>query len=107
MNSGKSRPYGAPVAGFGDAGPVVPWQPPSRFAQTTRKRSVSIGLPGPTSVSHQSVASRVAGQRMADEHDRAVAHGLVGHLDRRQPRAGLQRKLGQDQPLNHARAARR
>ena len=44
------------MAGFVEDGPVVPWQPPSRFGQMTKKRSVSTGLPGPTSVSHQSAA---------------------------------------------------
>ena len=53
MNSGKRRPYGRPVAGSIDDGPVVPWQPPSRLAQITKKRSVSTGLPGPMRLSHQ------------------------------------------------------
>ena len=57
MNSGKSSPYGSPVAGSIDDGPVVPLQPPSRFEQITRKRSVSTGRPAPMSVSHQSIAS--------------------------------------------------
>ncbi|MEI9885353.1 MAG: hypothetical protein WDN08_02445 [Rhizomicrobium sp.] len=35
------------------AGPVVPMQPPSTLAQITKKRSVSIGRPGPTIVFHQ------------------------------------------------------
>ena len=56
MKSGKSSPYGSPVAGFSDDGPVVPRHPPSRFGQITKKRSVSTGLPGPTSVSHHSAA---------------------------------------------------
>ena len=56
MKSGKLRPNGSPVAGSIDDGPVVPRQPPSRFGQMTKKRSVSTGSPGPTSVSHQSVA---------------------------------------------------
>ena len=34
-------------------GPVVPWQPPSTLGHTTKKRSVSIGAPGPTMPSHQ------------------------------------------------------
>ena len=34
----------------------MPRQPPSRFGQITKNRSVSTGLPGPTSVSHQSAA---------------------------------------------------
>ena len=33
--------------------PVVPWQPPSTLGHTTKKRSVSIGRPGPTTASHQ------------------------------------------------------
>src|SRR6478735_2440493 len=49
---GKLEPYGAPVAGSFDAGPVVPWQPPSTFGHTTKKRSVSIGAPGPIIPSH-------------------------------------------------------
>ena len=57
VNSGKSVPYGSPVAGLIEVGPVVPLQPPSRLAQMTWKRSVSITLPGPISVSHQSAAS--------------------------------------------------
>ena len=43
MIAGKREPYGAPVAGSIDAGPVVPWQPPSTFGHTTKNRSVSIG----------------------------------------------------------------
>ena len=57
MNSGKSSPYGAPVSGLIELGPVVPLQPPSRFAQMTWKRSVSTGLPGPISESHHVAAS--------------------------------------------------
>ena len=52
-DTGKSSPHGMPVAGLVDAGPVVPMQPPSTFGQITKKRSVSIGRPGPTMVSHQ------------------------------------------------------
>jgi hypothetical protein len=33
--TGKSEPYGLPVAGSGEEGPVVPRQPPSRFVETT------------------------------------------------------------------------
>ena len=36
-----------------EAGPVLPWQPPSTFGATTNQRSVSIGAPGPTSDAHQ------------------------------------------------------
>ena len=85
-------------------GPVVPWQPPSRFAQTTNSRSVSSGLPGPIRLSHQPrrvgvavVAGRVrvARQRVADEDavGRArveLAVGLVGDLDGGQLLAGLE-----------------
>ena len=35
------------------AGPVEPMQPPSTFGQMMKKRSVSMGLPGPTMISHQ------------------------------------------------------
>ena len=35
------------------AGPVEPWQPPRLFRPITKKRSVSIALPGPTMLSHQ------------------------------------------------------
>ena len=51
--TGKSGPYGLPVAGSVDEGPVVPRQPPSRFVETTKKRSVSNALPGPIIPSHQ------------------------------------------------------
>jgi len=37
----------------GDAGPVVPWHPPSTLGQTTKYRSVSMGAPGPIIPSHQ------------------------------------------------------
>jgi hypothetical protein len=33
--TGKSEPYGEPVAGSIEEGPVVPRQPPSRFVETT------------------------------------------------------------------------
>src|ERR1700722_276913 len=51
--TGKSGPYGWPVAGSGDDGPVVPRQPPSRLVATTKKLSVSNALPGPIIPSHQ------------------------------------------------------
>ena len=69
-------------------------QPPTTLAQMTKKRSVSIGLPGPTMVSHQPGLPvtgmgighvLVAGERVADQDgvgaggvERAV--GLVGDL---------------------------
>ena len=34
--TGNVEPYGRPVAGSDDAGPVEPWQPPSTLAQTTK-----------------------------------------------------------------------
>ena len=40
------------VMGFAE-GPVLPMQPPTTLAQITKKRSVSIGLPGPTMIVHQ------------------------------------------------------
>ncbi len=39
--TGNSDPYGAPVAGLTDEGPVVPRQPPSRFVETTK---IAIGV---------------------------------------------------------------
>ena len=36
-----------------EAGPVEPWQPPRLFTPITKKRSVSIALPGPIMLSHQ------------------------------------------------------
>ena len=51
--TGKSGPYGSPVAGSSEDGPVVPRQPPSRFVEMTKKRSVSKALPGPIIPSHQ------------------------------------------------------
>ena len=50
---GKARPQGLPVSGLVEAGPVVPVQPPITLAQITKKRSVSIGLPGPIIAIHQ------------------------------------------------------
>ena len=53
MIAGKRSPYGAPVRGSIELGPVVPLHPPSRFDEITNSRSVSIGFPGPIIVSHQ------------------------------------------------------
>ena len=61
--TGKSGPYGWPVAGSIDDGPVVPRQPPSRFVETTKKRSVSNALPGPIIPSHQPSPLPVAPSR--------------------------------------------
>jgi hypothetical protein len=41
------------VRGSIDAGPVEPKQLPSELTQTTKKRRVSIGRPGPMMSSHQ------------------------------------------------------
>ena len=94
--AGNRAPYGVPVAGSFDAGPVVPWHPPRTLAQTTNQRSVSMARPGPTMFFHQPVvgwpwphAARrmgVAGQRMADQHGVGCggvqrAPGLVGDGD--------------------------
>ena len=51
--SGKSGPYGLPVAGFGEAGAVEPYDEPSMLDDTTKKRVVSIALPGPMSPSQE------------------------------------------------------
>ena len=50
-------PYGLPVAGSQEEGPVEPKQPPRELTHTTKKRSVSMGLPGPTMYSHQPAVS--------------------------------------------------
>ncbi len=50
---GNSGPYGRPVAGLMVFGPVEPMQLPMLFGDTTKKRRVSIGLPGPMHASHQ------------------------------------------------------
>ena len=46
--TGNFRPYGWPVAGSMDAGPVVPMHPPTTFEQMMKWRSGSSGRPGPT-----------------------------------------------------------
>src|SRR5262245_41143053 len=51
--TGNSQPQGRPVLGLRLDGPVDPMQPPRMLGQITKKRSVSIGLPGPTIASHQ------------------------------------------------------
>ena len=45
---GKSGPYGRPLAGFRLRGAVEPKLDPSTLLLTTKQRSVSIALPGPT-----------------------------------------------------------
>ena len=49
---GNSMPQGVP-SGRGERGPVEPMQPPSTLAHSTKKRSVSMGRPGPTTCVHQ------------------------------------------------------
>ena len=81
-------------------------QPPSTLGQMTKKRSVSMGLPGPTMISHHAglagdgVRARhvlVAGERVRHQHgvgfvrvQRAV--GLVGDAIGREPLAGGQQQ---------------
>ena len=48
---GNFDPYGRPDSGSTDAGPVVPWHPPSTFGATTKNWFVSIARPGPISAS--------------------------------------------------------
>src|SRR6478609_3259418 len=50
--TGNRDPYGPPPPATSDDGPVVPWHPPSTLGHTTKKRSVSIGQPGPMVPSH-------------------------------------------------------
>src|SRR4249919_3228703 len=52
-NSGKSSRYGWRVWGLMEAGPVEPLQLPSELTHTTKKRLLSIALPGPSIASHQ------------------------------------------------------
>ena len=57
VTRGKAAPYGAPVWGSTDVGPVVPYRPPSRLAHRTPILVVSKTLPGPMSGAHQSPAA--------------------------------------------------
>ena len=50
---GKSSPYGFPVSGLIDDGPVEPLQPPITLEQMIKYFSVSRHLPGPIIISHQ------------------------------------------------------
>ena len=82
VTTGKRAPYGAPLAGSIDIGPVEPKHEPRLLTPTTKKRSVSTGLPGPTMLSHQPDLCGIVGvdagdvmrgvQRMADQHRIAV-----------------------------------
>src|SRR5579871_5054327 len=51
--TGNDMAYGQPVAGFTDAGPVVPRHPPKTLEQITKYLFVSNALPGPIMLSHQ------------------------------------------------------
>ena len=85
--TGKSGPYGLPVAGSIDDGPVVPRQPPSRFVETTKKRSVSNALPGPIIPSHQPSPLRAAPSRSVGPEP--VARALFGRRLRETRRMGV------------------
>ncbi len=49
--NGNREPHSVP-SGACDAGPVVPWHPPSMFGTTMNQWSVSNGAPGPTMPVH-------------------------------------------------------
>jgi hypothetical protein len=53
VSSGKSSRYSCPVFGFALMGPVDPKHPPRELTHTTKKRPVSMALPGPIMYSHQ------------------------------------------------------
>ena len=73
VNSGKSSPYGSPVAGLIDDGPVVPLQPPSRFEQIdVEALGVDRACPGPIERVPPDRGLGVAGQRVADVDDRVA-----------------------------------
>ena len=65
VTTGKSGPYGRPVAGFVDIGPVEPKHEPRLLTPITKKRSVSTGLPGPTRLSHQPTSDGSVDERPA------------------------------------------
>ena len=93
--TGKSGPYGLPVAGSIDDGPVVPRQPPSRFVETTKKRSVSNALPGPIIPSHQ--PSPLPGRAVAILGPEPVARALFGRRLREARRVGVAAERVADQ----------
>src|SRR5687768_17029713 len=53
VTSGNDEPYGRPLAGSIEAGPVEPRQLPMMFEQMTKYLRVSNALPGPIIPSHQ------------------------------------------------------
>jgi hypothetical protein len=84
--TGKSGPYGLPVAGSTDDGPVVPRQPPSRFVETTKKRSVS----KPCRADHPvPPAEPLAGRAVAILGPEPVARALFGRRLREAGRVGV------------------
>ena len=56
VNTGKLAPYGKFVFGLMLMGPVEPKQEPKLFTPITKNRLVSIGLSGPTILSHQPIS---------------------------------------------------
>ena len=50
---GKLDPYGEPVEGSVECGPVVPPHPPRTLDEITKYRRVSKAFPGPIMLSHQ------------------------------------------------------
>src|SRR5262245_14196415 len=58
--SGKSGPYGLPVAGLTLPGPVEPYDEPSMLEETAKYRFVSIARPGPMRPFHQPPAGLAA-----------------------------------------------
>ena len=87
--TGKSEPYGRPVAGSIDDGPVVPRQPPSRLVETTKNRSVSKALPGPIIPSHQ--PRPLPPYAVPVLRREPVAGALAGRRQRRPRRRGRRR----------------
>ena len=114
MTSGKSAPHGLPVAGFGDSGPVEPKQLPRLLTPTTKKRSVSSGLPGPDHVVPPAdvvgVVRVVAGdvmrrvERMADEHRVRARRRRACRRFRTRARIAAARAAGERQRRVEARA---
>ncbi|CAB4964767.1 unannotated protein [freshwater metagenome] len=56
VSDGNLEPHLFP-SGANEDGPVLPWQPPITFGQTTKYLSVSNGRPGPTICGHQPLTS--------------------------------------------------
>ena len=82
--TGKLAPYGWPVAGSSDDGPVVPRHPPRRLVETTKKRSVSNALPGPIIPSHHPSAFAAKPSRACGRRTRRACFPRAASLTRRQ-----------------------